>query len=379
MFAVDLPAEPAAVAASPPALVAHFGGPDAPAGALRDILLARIRSAPPGSDIDWATYYFADRELADALIAAHDRGVRVRMVLDGAPRRGSVNADTSERLRQGLGDDFKLRKSWFPGAHLHAKIYAFSGPEPAAFIGSYNPSGGAKGKVLRDIGDQDRGENLLVEIRDPMAVRALQARVDGIWSGSFWGRFGIGRNKARRFPDLKLYAFPRLNTGVVERRLAKLGPGDRVEAAVSHMDNGSFAQALAAAAQRGVEISLVVHDTRRRVPGKVVRALDESGVEIRRYCDPENLPMHAKFVIMDHKDVSTAWFGSLNYNLGSRLLNQEVLARSSDPDLVASLKARFQVIEGSAAQRTCERKAAVTEPETPEAAPPIDPSTRPAA
>jgi phosphatidylserine/phosphatidylglycerophosphate/cardiolipin synthase-like enzyme len=346
--ALPPPAEPAAA-------ILHYGGLDQPPQALRDLLLERVKAAPPGSEIAWATYYFRDPELADALIAAKRRGVRVRLVLEGNPRRASVNRPAIERLKAGLGEDLRLHRSWLPGQHLHAKIYTFSGPEPAAFIGSYNPSGGVDDpKLLKDIGDQDRGENLLVDFRDPQAVAALSAQARRIWEGRTFFRFGRRANRPKRIgEDVAFYFFPRLRPDVVERRIARLGPGDEVRAAVSHMDKGPFAARLMAAAQRGAKVELVVHDTRRRVPRGVVTDLRRSGVEVLRFCDPDGRPMHAKFVIVDHKDRRTAWFGSLNYTFGSRVMNQEILARSADPQLVGAFDARFQRLADEAAGRSC--------------------------
>ncbi|MBX3485159.1 phosphatidylserine/phosphatidylglycerophosphate/cardiolipin synthase family protein [Phenylobacterium sp.] len=340
---------------APAAATLYYGGVDQPPQALRDLLLARIEAATPGSEITWATYYFRDPALADALVAARRRGVKVRLVLEGRARRGSVNGPTIERLKAGLGSDLRLHRSWLPGQHLHAKIYAFSGgPEPAAFIGSYNPSGGVDDpELMNDIGDQDRGENLLVDFRDPDAVKALEAQAMRLWEGRFAFRFGRRANKAKRVGDFAFYYYPRLRTDVVERRLARLGPGDEVKAAVSHMDKGPFAAQLVKAAERGAKIELVVHDTRRRVSKGVVSELRDAGVEIRRYCDPDGYPMHAKFVIVDHKQVRTAWFGSLNYNFGSRIMNQEILARSADPGLVDAFDARFDRLAEEAAARDC--------------------------
>lgn len=61
--------------------------------------------------------------------------------------------------------------------------------------------------------------------------------------------------------------------------------------------------------------------------------------------------MHAKFVVIDDGGQRSAWFGSLNYNVTSRFLNQEVLARSTDPRLVGDLDSGFQVISDEAEQR----------------------------
>jgi len=336
-------------AASQPATEIHYGGPDQPPGALRDLLKARVDAAPPGSEITWATYYFRDQGLADSLVAAHRRGVRVRVRVEGSPRRSKANDAVIATLREGLGDGLRLHRSWFGIIHLHAKVYAFSGPQPEVLIGSFNPSGDAEPapKLIGDIGDQDRGENLLVAFRDPDAARALRRQAERLWAGKV-GRFGRRENRPVKLEATRLYFFPRLRPGVVERRIARLGPGDRVQAAVSHMDQGPFARQLADAAARGADIELVVHETKRRAPNSVVKELNRAGATVRRYCDREGLPMHAKFVVIDDGGARSAWFGSLNYTVTSRLLNKEILARSTDAAVVGDLEARFRAIAETA-------------------------------
>lgn len=341
----------------------HYGGPDKPVGALRDVLMAKIDASPPGSEIIWATYYFRDQQLAERLVAAQRRGVRVRVRIEGRPRTESANDQVIATLRAGLGDGLRVQRSWFRLGRLHAKVYAFSGPTPEVLIGSFNPSGDATPdpKIISAIGDQDRGENLLVSFRDPDAAFALRRQAERLWSRKA-GRFRAAENKAVNLNSVRFYYFPRLNPDVVERRVARLGQGDRVQAAISHMDGGPFAAALGEAARRGVDVQLVVHDTTRRVPHGVVESLDEAGANVRRYCTADGLPMHAKFVIIERAGERSAWFGSLNFNDSSRLFNNEILARSTDPRLVGDLQVRFQAIAATAEQeastcRTQERRA----------------------
>jgi len=343
---------PAAAAAT-----IHFGGVDQPPRALRDLLLARIEAAPAGSEIAWATYYLRDAALADALVAAKRRGVRVRVVIEMTPRRRTANEDMIARLQAGLGDDLRVHRGWLPGSHLHAKIYTFTGPEPQALIGSFNPTVDASDdpQFIRKMGDQDRGENLLVDYRDPNVVKALRGEALRLWSGKGASPFSRFQNRAKRLPELTLFFYPRLRPGVVDRKLRELGPGDTVRAAISHMDRGPFSQRLAQAAQRGAKVELIVDDARRRVSDDVVVDLEGAGVDIRRFCDADQVPMHAKFVIVDRKDRRTAWFGSFNYNFGSRWLNQEILARTTNAELIGRLEDRFQILADEAGRRTCVR------------------------
>ena len=332
----------------------HFGGPDKPAGALRNLLLARVRAMPAGESIDWATYYFLDVELAQALIDASRRGVKVRLVVEGDPRLESANGAVLALLRgSGLGNGLTVRQApFFPfdlvSGKLHSKIYAFSWPRPVALIGSFNPSGD-KGDdalaIMQEIGDQDRGHNLLVEITSPGLVKVLVDQVAALArNGGSMGRFSERDNRIFRDRDTQLYFYPRLHTDIVERALDQLGPGDRLWAAISHL-KGDAVGTLEDAAERGAEINLVVHDSERRVPQHVVDRLAGEGINIRRYRHVDGLPMHDKFFIIENDDRWVTYFGSLNFNRNSRFLNDEVLARSTNPDLARALLRRFDEID----------------------------------
>jgi hypothetical protein len=175
----------------------YFGGPDCARGRLRDVLAQRVSQVPAGGAIDWVTYYFRDRRLAEDLLAARRRGVTVRVTLEGRPRTPHANDRVVRMLGgpDGLGEGFRLigratdskyQALWRP--RLHEKLYCFSHPEPAAFIGSFNPSGDDpedSPAVIREIGDQDRGHNLLVELRDRRLVTGSCGIADssrGCWS-----------------------------------------------------------------------------------------------------------------------------------------------------------------------------------------------------
>lgn len=323
----------------------HFGGPREPHGQLRDLLLAKTRSARSGSSIRIAAYYFVDRPLAEALIAASDRGVDVKLVVERHPRHSGANDAVIALLKDhGLRNGLTIR-STVPGV-LHTKIYAFSDPRPAALVGSFNPSGGptASAALLREIGDQDRGHNLLVEITSPGLVQVLTRYVDQLASGGVRSRFSPEQNWVYRDRDTQLYFYPRLLPNPVEEEVRRLGHGDRLWAAVSHLDS-SFVAPLRQAARRGAKVNMIVHGSNRRVSEDAVVALQQVGVSVRRYVRPGNLPMHAKFLAIERGNQRISYFGSFNLNRSSRYLNDELLVRSQDPILFAALRKRFAQIE----------------------------------
>ena len=96
-----------------PSFEIYFGGPDQPPGYLRDILEEHIAAVPSGGSIDWVTYYFRDLRLAEAIIQAYKRGVKVTVTLAGKPRVPDANDAVIARLSapDGLAKDFALLPS----------------------------------------------------------------------------------------------------------------------------------------------------------------------------------------------------------------------------------------------------------------------------
>lgn len=328
-----------------------FGGPDRPPRALRDALQAKIEAVPSGGAIDWATYYFRDRALAAALIAASDRGVRVRLCLEGSPRLAGANAAVASRLAaHGLGGGLRIqRPGRFPALHphLHLKIYAFSHPAPVAYVGSFNPSGDLPEdhpEVIAEIGDQDRGHNLLVGFSDPVLRIGLAAHVGRLvrHGAASLDRFRPRQNRALVSGGTAVHFFPRLNPAVIDADLDAAGDGTTIRGAISHLKSGPLADRLIAAARRGADVRLLVHDTERRVPAATVERLGAGGIRVARYVHPDGLPLHAKFLLIESAAERLSAFGSFNFNPRSRYLNHELLVRSSDPWIADALAARFE-------------------------------------
>jgi phosphatidylserine/phosphatidylglycerophosphate/cardiolipin synthase-like enzyme len=303
----------------------HFGGPDQPPRALRDLLESRVDAVPAGGSIDWMTYYFRDEALAEALVRAHQRDVRVRVCVEGLPRHRGANDRVIDILKAGIGGGLRVDKHLFGASHLHTKLYCFSGPKPHALVGSFNPSGNEPEDqaVTADIGDQDRGHNLLVEINDPKLVQPLEARTSVELDGE------------------KAFFFPRLGGNPLDVRLAELGSGSKLRVSASHLSDGRTGQLLVRLAERGGHVEVLTHHTLRRSPEPLVQFLRSGGVRTYRYEHPQELPMHAKFIVAE--DAGRRWsaFGSYNLSRTSRWLNQELLMFSENTQLWDSLDRRW--------------------------------------
>ncbi len=162
-----------------------FGGPDCQPRALRDLLDARLSAVPLGGEVAWATYYSRDEALAEALVSAKKRGVRVCVTVEAKPRTARANSPVLDMLRDEAnlaGDCRALRHIWPESLlsrkppRLHLKLYYFSHPEPHVLVGTFNPSGNVPedARIVAEIGDQDRGHNYLVEITDRQLVTGLR-------------------------------------------------------------------------------------------------------------------------------------------------------------------------------------------------------------
>lgn len=328
----------------------EFGGPDLAPRRLRDLLQRHVDESPPGSRIDWATYYFRDRALAEALIRAGRRGVAVSVVVEPKPRRPGANDEVIAMLRDGLGDGLRLYRPLGRG-RLHTKIYAFSHPD-VAWIGSFNPSGDEPedADVIAEIGDQDGGHNLLLGIERPRLTAALRAQVGRLGRSPMLRMLTGARGLfAVHDGDTRLYFYPRPRKSIAEPQVSRLARGESLRAAISHLKKGTMSKALKQAASRGASVELLVHDTERRVPSPLVAELEDDGIAIRRVRSPDNLPMHSKFLLLETARGGSAWLGSFNFNAKSRSRNAEVLMRTEDAATIAALAARFEQIAGSAA------------------------------
>jgi hypothetical protein len=338
----------------------YFGGPDRPAGYLRDVLAAHIAAVPAGGTIDWVTYYFRDMRLAEALVQAHRRGVKVTVALEGKPRVPYANDEVIALLSQpdGLGKALGIiripgipapaGKSWKP--QLHEKLYCFSHPAPIAFVGSFNPSGNMPDEnpeIIRELGDQDRGHNVLVGLLDPVLVAQLTAharRLHRVPPGLLY-RFSVRANETIRGKNATIYFWPRIHPHPVVQFLAALRNGARVRVVASHIRTERAVEVMTALARRGITVQILAESTLRRVTAKVERRFSAASVQFSRFQDPEDLPMHLKFVLVEDGDQVFTIFGSFNWTKPSFWLNHEIAVISSNPGLFRAFATRWEVLK----------------------------------
>ncbi|HEU4367976.1 MAG TPA: phosphatidylserine/phosphatidylglycerophosphate/cardiolipin synthase family protein [Methylomirabilota bacterium] len=346
---------------APGAYAVHFGGPDLRPALLRDILAERVAAVPAGGEIDWATYYFRDRRLAHALLDARRRGVRVALALEEQPRTAHANRAVVRILSgaDGLGEGLRLVRHTrlFLRPHLHEKLYCFSHPQPAAFIGSFNPSGDQpelEPEVVAEIRDQDRGYNVLVELRHRTVVNDLVAHARRLHRSrhGLLERFSPAANGRFRGDDTEIFFLPSVRPHPLLAQLRHVGPGAVVRIAASHIKGPTAARTLLELAGRGALVTILAEETRRRVPPSMEARLKDAGITIRRLVHPAGLPMHDKFILIDQAGQRRVVFGSFNWTERSFRLNHEIGAICTNRDVVEAFAARWQALEAQAAGST---------------------------
>ncbi len=348
-------------------LVAHFGGPDLAPGRLRDLLAERTAAVPAGGAIDFVTYYFRDRRLAEELLRARRRGVAVQVTLEGRPRTPRANAAVVDLLSgpAGLAGGLRLVQSRLDGTplgrvfrpRLHEKLYCFSHPRPTALLGSFNPSGDLpeeQPEIVEEIRDQDRGHNVLVELARGELVGPLVEHARRLHRAPHGplDRLAPRANRALRADRLEIHFWPRVLPNPVLGLLRRLGPGARVRLAASHLSGPSALRALLGLAARGVVLEILTESTERRVPPAAERRLSAAGISIRRVAHPQGLPMHAKFALVEAPGRRCVIFGSFNWTEPSRRFNREIGAICADAKLFDAFAERWGALEGQLEQRS---------------------------
>ena len=333
----------------------YFGGGSRSPGLLRDMLESRVRAMPPGGEICWLTYYFRDLRLARALIDAARRGVMVTLTIDGRPRTADANREVIRLFEEEKEKNlrFSAPKFLFNCFRLHTKLYYFSHPRPVAFIGSFNPSGNSPEKypaIIEEIGDHDRGFNLLVGVEDEKICQELKDYCKWVNSRPIWWIPYLSPPQHRTLMSaaMEISFLPSLFPHPLFSFLDRLDSSARLRIAASHL-KGWPAKKLLRLASKGCHIEIVAESTERRVPRRYETYLKDAGIYIKKAGFGWKMPMHDKFTLISWKGRRYSYFGSFNWTTGSMVRNLEIVARSTDPLLYETFSRRWQELSSFAA------------------------------
>ena len=289
-----------------------------------------------------AAYTFTSRDASETLVAASERGVDVRVLVEGGPVGGMSRrqARLLDRLAAGGVEVKAVGGDAARVDHHHAK-YAVVDERAMVLTENWKPAG-TGGRSSRGWG---------VVLSDSSLVDGLvdTFRADAGWRDAIpWQQFREGRefsepkpsdgSFARRYAPRRhdatnaslLVAPDNAEAAVIERLDAAETSIDVVQAGVGGV-NQSFVRALKRAADRGVEVRLLLSrawyavEENQAVADRLERWATKAEASLSvRLARPRDRfgKIHAKGVVVDGE---TVLVGSLNWNDHSARENREVV------------------------------------------------------
>ena len=151
-------------------------------GAIRDAIVEQINSSTAGDQIEIAMFYFSERRIINALLAAAARGTAIRLVLDpnrdafGHEKNGIPNRPVASEIVSRSDGAIKLRWYRTHGEQFHTKLFMLRQPTRVWFtLGSAN-------LTRRNVADFNLEANLAVESAPGTAIAAdLERYFETIW------------------------------------------------------------------------------------------------------------------------------------------------------------------------------------------------------
>ncbi|WP_256307838.1 phospholipase D-like domain-containing protein [Halobellus litoreus] len=324
---------PRPVVATGPATATAFTLPDAP-----DVPIETLEDAD--ERILLAGYTFSSARVADALLAAADRGVRVRVLLEGGPVGGMTTAQR-EQLDRLVAGGVEVRVIDGPHARFafHHPKYAVADDDALVLTENWKPSGtggrDSRGWGVRVHSGGTADELAAVFAHDADGIDAVPWRRHRANSsfveaspatGSFDSRF---QPESVAVTDVRVLTAPGNAGGAVRGSIEDAD--HRIDVLSPRLDaEGAYFAALVAAAERGVRVRILLsnawydEESNRAVVERATR-LGERGVPIEaRIARPGGRfgKVHAKGAVVDGE---TVLVGSLNWNAHATTENREVV------------------------------------------------------
>ncbi len=305
-----------------------------------------------GKTLKLALYSITLPELAEALIAARDRGVEVRLILDWShvfPKEAGWDqeAEEAELMRSPVIDrliqaglEIRVLRGLAKRGLMHNKFALFDGE--LLETGSFNWTTHANTLNY---------ENALFRA-DPSLLAGFARYWDWMWEQAkpldeargFPEAMGLPPSEGSPSLAFKGEAWPAYlfsPQGGAEEKLARaIGLcRSRVEIAMFSFFSTKIAQALSEAKERGVAVRLVLESSQTR-GSPAVEILEKSGVPFRLLSGlGQGGVLHHKFALFDGELLET---GSYNYSLNAEFNSFENLVFSTSRADLAGFEAEFE-------------------------------------
>jgi phosphatidylserine/phosphatidylglycerophosphate/cardiolipin synthase-like enzyme len=298
--------------------------PEAHRGGLDEKLVALIDRAQRSVDV--AAYDFDLANVADALVRAQGRGVRVRMVTDS-----DIVANDDEAIQAAFG---KLKAARIPVIEdgrkgiMHHKFTVVDGRWVST--GSWNYTDG----------DTYRLNNVMIVIESPELATNYSTEF-----AKMFERRQFGPTKDKMIPNpVVTIGGSRIETCFASQNRCE----DRIVAALSgstrsirflafSFTSTPITQAMLDRRATGVSLAGVFETTGSDTPYSAYGKLKKQGVEV--YTDGNPYAMHHKAIIIDERIVI---FGSYNFSDNANTNNDENLLIVDNPQIARAFLAEYE-------------------------------------
>jgi len=274
------------------------------------------------SSIDMTMFHLTDPDIADALVRAAKRGVRVRVILDGKSLETKKFDKVAAKLRAG-GVEARGSSPQFSITHVKAMVV----DHKAAFITAIN--------LTRDVATT-RDFGVVTK------AKSVVADVDALFAAD-WDNAAKSGNATPQLREPSLVVSPVTSR---DRLTALIGSAKReLAVTVENLGDPAIRDALLAAVRRHVDVKLVVPMCDKNAnplynfdPAEKLAA---GGVAVRMMPLPETAAtpyMHSKMILADG---ATAYVGSINFSTNSMTKARELGVIFANPKAAAAIRAAF--------------------------------------
>jgi hypothetical protein len=263
-------------------------------------------------EIDFGFWLMDDAEYSNALVAAWQRGVKIRLLMD--PRCTSEHPACSGINDQLSKAGLPMRNSIASGI-LHWKVAIFAGQGQVEFSGAnYSPF-----EMVPATPYQNYTDEIVMYTNDPSIVHSFMSKFDDLWTSTI--EFANYANVTG--PPTRSYAVypedPQLNfpydEGYRSRAISAYGAEHlAIDVAMFRITDEAESDAIIAALNRGIPVRLYTDETEYRNPDRLwdaynVDKMYHAGVTVR--LDDHQGINHEKLVILRGQGMTI--FGSSNW------------------------------------------------------------------
>lgn len=270
--------------------------------------------------------------LADALIAAKKRGVRVRLVIDSENLETPEVSEVAGRMQQAnIPITFDDRE-----AFMHNKYIVID--RRVVWLGSWNMTEN----------DTYRNNNNMLRLRSQLASNAYAQEFEAMFAGMFGPRKPINQRPSISLDETPVDIYFSPEDGVAKYILAEIKRARKnIRFMAFSFTSADIADAMIERHAAGVDVQGVMERQNAGGLGAVFNQLTDGGVSVVE--DGNCYILHHKVIIIDDRIVIT---GSYNFTKSAERDNDETLVIIADPQLAEQYRAEWMRVDKQAQSPT---------------------------